>query len=104
MTNSADQLIYKAAMLLEEQQDVEGALEALHDALVLAQIANHPVQLIRAKTVLGELLVQIDQPGEAIKEFRDIVRIAEAFDGDQAEISEEVESARDWLKKLDTGH
>ena len=52
--NSADQLILKAANLLEEQEDVEGALEALHEAVLLSQLAGHTLQLIRAKTFLGD--------------------------------------------------
>jgi tetratricopeptide (TPR) repeat protein len=104
MTNSADLLLFKAAQLLERDQDVEGALEALHEALVLTQIAEQPLQLIRTKTLLGELLAQIEQPGEALKEFRDVVRLAGEYQGDVSEVAEEAAAAREWVAKLEQGH
>lgn len=104
MTNSAGQLLYKAAMLLEQDQDVEGALEVLHEALVLTQLAGLPLERIRTKVFLGELLAQIEQPGEALKEFRDVVRLAEEYPGDPADIDEEAASARAWVAKLDAGN
>ena len=103
MTNSAELLLYKAAMLLERDQDVEGALETLHEALVLTQIAGQPLQLIRTKILLGELLAQIEQPGEALKEFRDVVRLAGEYKGEPSDIEEEAEAAREWVAKLE-GH
>ena len=103
MTNSAELLLYKAAQLLERDQDVEGALEVLHEALVLTQIAGQTVELIRTKTFLGELLAQIEQPGEALKEFRDVIRLAEEYKGDPSDVDQEAMSARDWVTKLE-GH
>jgi hypothetical protein len=101
--NTANQLLYRAALLLEDE-DVEGALEVLHEALVLTQIAGQAVELIRTKTFLGELLVSIDQPGEGLKEFRDVVRLAEAYRGDPADVDVEAVSARDWITRLEAGH
>lgn len=100
MTNSAGQLLYKAAMLLEQNQDVEGALEVLHEALVLTQIAGQPLELIRTKTFLAELLAQIDQPGEALKEFRDVVRLADEYKGNASDVDQEAASAREWIVRL----
>jgi len=102
--NSADQLIFKAANLLEEQEDVEGALEALHEAVLLSQLAGHTLQLIRAKTFLGELLAGIDQPHESVKEFRDVVRLAESFTEDATLVDEELAAARKWLAGLPPEH
>ena len=102
--NTATQLLYKAAMLLEQEEDVDGALEVLHEALVLTQIAGQLVELVRTKTFLGELLVAIDQPGEALREFRDVVRLAEEYRGDPTDVDVEAGSARDWVAKLEAGH
>ncbi len=104
MINSADQLIFKAANLLEDEEDVEGALEALHEAVLLSQVAGHTLQLIRAKTFLGELLAGIDQPQEAVKEFRDVVRLAESFTEDPTQVDEELASAKKWLAELPPEH
>ena len=60
--------------------------------------------MIRTKTFLGELLASIDQPGEALKEFRDVVRLAEEYRGDPSDVDVEAASARDWVVKLGAGH
>jgi hypothetical protein len=100
MSNSAEQLIYKAMMLVEQENDPESALDVLTEAINLATVANRQLELIRAKTILGELLVQIEQPGEAVKEFRDVVKAAETFSDDRDLIDQEVASAKEWLTKL----
>jgi hypothetical protein len=104
MTNSAEQLLFRAATLLEESQDVEGALDLLHEALVLTQIAGRPLELIRVKTLLGDLLTQIEQPAEALKEFRDVVRLASEYTGEAADVDEELSAAREWIERLEPGH
>jgi hypothetical protein len=102
--NSADQLIYKAVTLLQEHEDVEGALDALHEAMLLSKVAGHTLQLIRAKMLLGELLEAIDQPLEAVQEFRDVVSLAETFDGESELVDQELAVAKERLASLPQEH
>ena len=66
MANSAEQLIYQAAVLLEEHRDSEGALSALAEAINVAGLSHRTLELIRAKTFRGELLMQLDRNAEAV--------------------------------------
>jgi hypothetical protein len=68
---------------------------------VLTQIAGQTLELIRTKVFLGELLAQIEQPGEALKEFRDVVRLTDEYSGDPSDIDQEAASAREWVAKLE---
>lgn len=101
--NSAEQLLYHAATLLEEEQDVEGAIDALEQAIELCQVADHPLELIRARTMMGELLAQADAPDIAADQFREVVRLAEAYQGAPTDVDEELASAREWLAEFAKG-
>jgi tetratricopeptide (TPR) repeat protein len=102
--NSVEQLLYQASLELEERQDVERALDLLHEAMMLAQIAGRELELIRVKTFLGELLAQIDQPGEALKEFSDVVRLAAEYPGAPEDVDAELTAARTFIDERDPGH
>lgn len=99
MSNSADQLIYRAVQLLDENR-IEQAIDKLHEAITVAEVANHPLELVRAHTILGELLAQIGENDLAIEEFRGVVTAAERFTGDVTLVDEEVASANKWLADL----
>ena len=101
MANSAEQLIYQAAVLLEEHRDSEGALSALAEAINVAGLSHRTLELIRAKTFRGELLMQLDRNAEAVPDFRDVVALAELFEGDRELVAEEAEACRAWLERLD---
>lgn len=73
MTNSAQQLMHEAALLLDESEDVEGAERALREAINLAVVAGRAVELIQAKTFLGELLLNTDRPDEAFPLFEEVI-------------------------------
>ncbi|MEO8216004.1 MAG: hypothetical protein ABI718_02870 [Acidobacteriota bacterium] len=99
--NSAEQLIYAAASLLKADGDLEEALVVLGEAINVAGTSRRMLELIRAKTFRGELLVQMGRPAEAIADFGDVAALAELFDGDAAQIDEEAVACRDWLLKLE---
>lgn len=98
-TNSAQQLIYRAATLLEEE-DYDGALELLDDAIELATTARRPVELIQARSLRGEILLNAEREGEAAEEFKTVLGLSESDDVDSGAIQEEVSTARHWLEEL----
>jgi hypothetical protein len=97
MSNSAEQLIYKAALLLDEGEDVAGAEAALREAVALSEIANHHVERLQATTFLGELLMQTEREEEAFERFREVLALAPLFEGDPALIADAVHAARAYL-------
>ena len=100
MTNSADQLIYRAATLLDEQDDAEGAMALLREAIDLSETAGYQLQEIRARTFLGELLMDQGRNDEAAEEFESLLHVAEDYRGAIAEIEDEVASAKERLASL----
>ncbi|MEO8380163.1 MAG: hypothetical protein ABI779_10910, partial [Acidobacteriota bacterium] len=101
--NSADQLLYNAALLLEEHRDMEGAMSALHEAIALAEVARYPLQLLRARMFLGELLLELDRHDDAAEEFREVVALEPQFAEDPGAVDEEVAAARAHLTRLEGG-
>ena len=100
MSNSADQLIYKAALQLDEEQDPVAAEATLRDAIELCEVAGHPLQLIRARTFLAELLIQLQRPDEAIPQLQNVLILGAGFQDDPDLIDQEVASAKRWLDEL----
>lgn len=101
--NSAEQLIMAAALTLEENDDLAGAEAHLRDAIELALVAGHPVELTRARALLGEILLNTGREAEAAAMFHDVLRLPPGVDASQVE--EELETARNWLRELgEEGH
>jgi predicted RNA polymerase sigma factor len=98
MSNSAEQLMIRAALLIEESDDVEGAEAALRDAIALSEISGRVVELTRAKAFLGELLAGTGRAEEAADEFRDVIELA-AGHTDTAETEPETRIAREFLAR-----
>jgi hypothetical protein len=98
--NSAEQLILAAALQLEEEESFEGAEKTLREAIELAIVASHPVELIRAKALLGEILLNSSREAEAATLFREVLAVPEGVDPSLVE--EEVEAARTWLGELES--
>ncbi|MEO8033146.1 MAG: hypothetical protein ABI837_01855 [Acidobacteriota bacterium] len=96
-TNSAELLIYKAATLLEEDDDVAGAELALREAIALSEISNRHVERIQATTFLGELLIQTEREEEARQRFQEVLALAPLFEGDPELIEDAVIAARGYL-------
>lgn len=98
--NSAQQLILAAALQLEEEENFEGAEKTLREAIELATVASHPVELIRAKALLGEILLNSGREAEAATLFLEVLAVPEGVDPSLVE--EEVEAASTWLRELGT--
>lgn len=96
--NSAQQLILAAALQLEEEESFEGAEKTLREAIELATVASHPVELIRAKALLGEILLNSEREAEAAALFREVLAVPEGVDPSLVE--EEIETATAWLREL----
>jgi hypothetical protein len=99
MTNSAQQLIYQAAMQLEENGDVDEAEATLRDAISLSEIAGRPLEHIQATTFLAELLMTVERGEEALVLFEEVLALARNFPDDPELISEEVAAANDYLRQ-----
>lgn len=99
--NSAEQLILAAALQLEEEESFEGAEKTLREAIELAIVASHPVELIRAKALLGEILLNSNREAEAAALFREVLAVPEGVDPSLVE--DELETARAWLGELEPG-
>jgi len=99
--NSADQLLYNASLLLEEEGDSDGAIETLREAIALAEIAPYPLQLLRARLFLGELLLELDREEEASLELREVLALAPQFADDPTAVDLEVAAATEHLARLD---
>ena len=101
--NSAEQLIEAAALKLEEEDDLTGAEGYLRDAIELSAVAGHPVEGIRAKALLGEILLNTGRETEAAALFHEVLRMAEGVD--PAAVDEELDAARNWLRVIgESGH
>jgi tetratricopeptide (TPR) repeat protein len=98
-TNSAQQLIYQAALLIEEEQ-FDQALALLNDAIDLATTASRTIELIQARSLLGEILLNIEREGEAAEEFKAVLELSASDDIDSDQVREEVETAHHWLEEL----
>ena len=97
-TNSAEQLIYEAARLLEEEGDAEAAIAALQEAADLAVVARRQIELVRARTMQGELLLELGRDEEARGAFEDVIAVGSVLDPEVA--GEEVASARQHLAMI----
>lgn len=100
--NSAEQLLFQAATILEEEGDVEAAIDAIEQAIEICRIAEHPLALIRAHTMMGELLAQASAADIAADQFREVVRLSESYAGPASDIDEELAAARGWLAEFAT--
>lgn len=98
-TNSAQQLIYQAALLVENE-DFDQALTLLEDAIDLATIADRKIELIQARSLLGEILLNVEREGEAAEEFKIVLDLSASDDVDPDQVREEVDTAHHWLEKL----
>lgn len=100
MTNSADQLIYRAAQLLDENGNAEEAMVVLREAIALAEVAQHHLELLRGHMFLGELLFDLERLDEAKSELQKVLTVSAQF-ADQPElVDEEVATAKDLLAQL----
>jgi tetratricopeptide (TPR) repeat protein len=100
--NSADQLLYNASLLLEDEGDIEGAMDAIHEAIALAEVAKYPLQLLRARMFLGELLLELGRDDEARAEFEEVLRLAPQFADDPDAVDQEVAVAGEHLARLES--
>lgn len=98
-TNSAQQLIYQAALLLEDE-DYDEALKLLQDAIELATTADRKIELIQAKSLLGEILLNVEREGEAAEEFKQVLELSSSDEIDPDQVREEVDTAHHWLEEL----
>ncbi len=98
--NTAQQLIYKATVLVDEQDDLEGALAVLRDAISVATVAKRHEELIEAKTFAGEILLNSGREEEALEEFEDVIELSRSASVDPEVIKDAVETAGQWLDKL----
>jgi tetratricopeptide (TPR) repeat protein len=97
VSNSAEQLIYQASLLIDEGE-LEQACVALEEAIQLAEIVpDRKLELIRAQTLLGELLLHIGENEKALELFRAVLAGTEGLD--PAEVELEVRLAREELAK-----
>lgn len=94
VSNSAQQLMHEAALLLDESEDVEGAERALREAINLAVVAGRAVELIQAKTFLGELLLNTNRADEAFLLFEEVIASVEDPSIEPGAVAVEVEIAR----------
>lgn len=99
MMNSAAQLIYQAMTILEESGDAERALHLLAEAAEVARVSRRQIELVRARTLTGELLLDLDRLDEARLAFDDVVVVGQVMDPDL--VGEEVKSARAHLALMD---
>lgn len=95
--NSAELLLYKAALQIEETDDFKGAEKTLREAVSVAEVAGYTLELIRAKTLLGELLSHEGREEDARYEFMDVLQIAKRSGIPQEQIAEELETAHEGL-------
>ncbi len=98
MGNSADQLIYQAVMLLEDEGDLDGAITALDDAIGLAGIAGFKLQELRARLLLGEVLLQLERHEEAREHFAKVVILAANFESEGESVDVELRTASQLLE------
>lgn len=95
MTNSAQQLIQLAAMLIEDSNDIAAAESALRDAINVATVAGRTLELIQAKTFLAELLLQSGEIDEAHELFGDILAHANDPSIEEGSVEYEVRRAKE---------
>jgi len=100
MSNSAEQLIYQASVLLEEGEDVDGAIEALREAVELSEVTGRKLELIRARTFLGELFFLTEAFEDSHVELSQVLELAEVFDGDPALVDEERATAKRLIEVM----
>ena len=97
MTNSAQQLIQLAAMLIEDSNDVGAAESALRDAINVATVAGRALELIQAKTFLAELLLQSGREDESRELFEEVLTHANDPSIDESTVDYEVRRAREVI-------
>ena len=95
--------MYKAALLLEEEGQEKAAETLLRDAIGVSTIAGQYVDLIRARTFLGELLVHLQRRPEALEEFRGVLSLSASTTLDADAVDEELANAQRWVEKLSSG-
>lgn len=99
MTNSAEQLIYHALSIMEADGDAEHALQVLAEASEVARMARRQVELVRARTLSGELLLELGRFDEARLAFDDVIAVGQVLD--PTLVGEEVDSARSHIAFID---
>ena len=97
---SPHQLIAHAARLLDLRGDVPGAVNALREALALAQQQQDRISQIQASAFLGELLIASGDHEEAIGLFRGVVALAEDKAVEPDLVEHEVRVSRQHLAEL----
>lgn len=98
MTNSAEQLIFHAATLLEEGNPA-GAIETLHEAIELSSIVSRRLELLRAKFMLAEILTETGKTEEAVEQYEDVILLGEDFPEPEL-VDEEIAASRTRLETL----
>lgn len=94
--NSAQQLMYAAASMIEDG-DLEGAEESLREAIALADVAHRFVERLQASCFLGELLAETGRETEAREQFEIVLAIADAIPEVVSDVEDEIEAARSYL-------
>jgi tetratricopeptide (TPR) repeat protein len=97
--HTSELLIYKATVQLEEDGDLDAAAATLQEAVDVATLAGRKLELIRAKALLGEVLMNSGREEEAIDEFSDVLTLGRVFDAG-ADVEEEIAAAREGLERL----
>jgi tetratricopeptide (TPR) repeat protein len=97
--HTAELLIYRAMVQLEEDGDLEAAATTLQEAIEVATLAGRKVELIRGKALLGEVLMNSGREEEAIDEFSEVLTLGRVFDGTE-DLAEEIAAAQEGLERL----
>jgi tetratricopeptide (TPR) repeat protein len=92
-------LIYKATSLLDRKNDIAGAETTLRQAIQLALDLADYVQLIEAKTFLGEVLTQLGREKEALREFGDVLEIDQTVQIERDLVEPHLRTAREYVAK-----
>lgn len=99
MSNTAEQLLFKALTLLETEK-LDEATVLLREAIEVATYARRELELIRAHTLLGEVLAAGDDAPGALENFEEALVVAATFAGDPASIHDEVSACREAIAVL----
>ncbi|MDR0480744.1 MAG: hypothetical protein LBG66_02535 [Gallionellaceae bacterium] len=92
-----DQLIQKAALLLDMKDDAAGAEAVLREAITAVQSAGDTVHLMEAQTFLGELLFALGRQKESFDLLENVLQLAGRHDGEQDLVDSYTRAAKDIL-------
>lgn len=99
MTHTAEQLLYSALTLLDEEK-VEEAVTVLEEAAQVATFSRRELDLIRAHTLLGQILEAAEDVEAALEHFDEALLAGTTYSGDQSEIEEELTACRASIQRL----